>query len=82
MSEARVCAPWHKTPQSTKDAPNFVELREGEVRRINILGTWVNRGAATLPYICLHLVLLSVSGLAQAVVQVCHPIPLNDLRVL
>src|SRR5688572_14721088 len=33
MSEARVCAPGHETPQSTKDAPNFVELRKGEVRR-------------------------------------------------
>jgi hypothetical protein len=41
-----------------------------------------NIQGARLPYICLHLVLLSVSGLAQAVVQVSHPIPLNDLRVL
>jgi hypothetical protein len=54
--------------------------RASELRRIPLLRTRVNR--ARLPYICLHLVLLSVSGLAQAVVQVSHPIPLNDLRVL
>src|SRR5215208_2231836 len=28
-----VCAPWHKTRQSTKNAPNFLEIRDREVRR-------------------------------------------------
>jgi hypothetical protein len=62
------------------DCAKFREPRQREVRRIPLIRTRVNRGG--LPYICLHLVLLSVSGLAQAVVQVSHPIPLNDLRVL
>ena len=59
---------------------NFGEFRIGEVRRTPLLGNSVNKGTATL-YL-LHLVLLGVSGLTQAVVQVSHPIPLNDLRVL
>jgi hypothetical protein len=32
LSERDVCAPSHETRQSTKEAPNFPELREGEVR--------------------------------------------------
>ena len=60
---------------------DFREPDTGEVRRTPLLGNSVNKGAATL-YL-LHLVLLGVSGLTQAVVQVSHPIPLNDLlRVL
>jgi hypothetical protein len=31
-SEGDVCAPWHKARQSTKNAPNFLELRSREVR--------------------------------------------------
>jgi hypothetical protein len=31
-----------KTRQSTMEAPNFVERRKGEVRRIPLLRTWVN----------------------------------------
>jgi hypothetical protein len=34
LCEASVCAPWHKTPQSTKKAPNFGELRVCELPRI------------------------------------------------
>ena len=33
MSKGDVCAPWHKTRQNTKNAPNFLELRQREVRR-------------------------------------------------
>jgi hypothetical protein len=51
-----------------------------EEPRISIPRIPLNRGAATLYLPSLSL--LSVSGLAQAVVQVSHPIPLNDLRVL
>src|SRR5215203_850434 len=41
-SEGNVCAPWHKPRQNTKNAPNFLELRKGEVRRITLPRTWVN----------------------------------------
>src|ERR671910_43497 len=34
LCEWSVCAPWHKTPQSTKKAPNFGELRVRELPRI------------------------------------------------
>src|SRR5215217_2621248 len=43
LCEGSVCAPWHKTLQSTKKAPNFGELRQHEVRRIPILRGWVNK---------------------------------------
>jgi hypothetical protein len=32
-----------QTPQSTNKAPNFVEHRYGEVRRIRLLRRWVNK---------------------------------------
>src|SRR5215210_1156315 len=32
LTEGDVCAPWHKTRQSPKKAPNFRELRKAEVR--------------------------------------------------
>src|SRR5215213_5308933 len=44
LCEGSVCAPWHKARQSTKEAPNFRELRYGEVRRIPIPRTSVNKG--------------------------------------
>jgi hypothetical protein len=34
LCEWSVCAPWHKTPQSTKEAPNFVEFVFHEVREL------------------------------------------------
>ena len=45
MSEACVCAPGHKARQSTKNAPNFLELRKAEVglRRIPLPRTPVNK---------------------------------------
>src|SRR5215212_7421809 len=46
LSKRNVCAPWHKTRQSTKEAPNFLELRQRELRRIPLLGTRVNRARA------------------------------------
>ena len=44
LCEWSVCAPWHKIPQSTKKAPNFVEFGLCELRRIPIPRTPVNRG--------------------------------------
>ena len=50
LSEGDVCAPWHKTRQSPKKAPNFRELRKSEVqlRRLHLLSTSVNRGKPLL----------------------------------
>ena len=42
LPEENVCASWHKTHQSVKEAPNFGELREREVRRIPLPRRWVN----------------------------------------
>jgi hypothetical protein len=42
LCEGGLCAPWHKSRQSTKEAPNFVELRQHEVRRIPLPRTPVN----------------------------------------
>ena len=43
LCEESVCALGHKTRQSTKEAPNFREHRQHEVRRIPLLSTSVNR---------------------------------------
>src|SRR5215210_4031887 len=40
--EGNVCTPGHKVLRSTKEAPNFGELRQCEVRRTPIPRTWVN----------------------------------------
>src|SRR5215204_2311112 len=37
LTEGDVCAPWYKTPQGTKEAPNFRELRACELRRMHLL---------------------------------------------
>ena len=34
LTKGDLCAPWHKTRQSPKKAPNFREYAKGEVRRI------------------------------------------------
>ena len=34
LPEGDVCTPWHKTRQSTKEAPNFRERRKSEVRGV------------------------------------------------
>src|SRR5215208_2760241 len=44
LSQANVCAPWHETRQSTKEAPKFLELRASELRRIPLPRTRVIRG--------------------------------------
>src|SRR5215208_7088648 len=40
LSEGDVCAPWHKTRQSTKEAPNFRESPECELRNYGVLRSW------------------------------------------
>src|SRR5215213_8574000 len=32
LSEGNICASWHKACHSTKEAPNFLELRKAEVQ--------------------------------------------------
>jgi hypothetical protein len=44
LCEGSVCALGHKARQSTKEAPNFRECPKGEVRRISIPRTQVNKG--------------------------------------
>jgi hypothetical protein len=44
LCEGSVCALGHKARQSTKEAPNFRESPKGEVRRILIPRTWMNKG--------------------------------------
>src|SRR5215211_9486328 len=41
-SEGNVCAPGHKARQGTKEAPNFLELRTCDLRRILLPRTPVN----------------------------------------
>src|SRR5215217_3658585 len=49
LSEGDVCAPWHKTRQSTKEAPNFRESPKGEVRRINLPRSTVHTVGSNRP---------------------------------
>src|SRR5215218_871317 len=42
--EVSVCAPEQYVLWSTKKAPNFLESRQGGVRRMHFLGTSVNKG--------------------------------------
>jgi hypothetical protein len=44
LSWANVYAPWHKTRENTKKAPNFSERRQHEVRRKSLLCARMNTG--------------------------------------
>ena len=41
LSEEDICAPWHKACHSTNEAPNFVELRLGEVHGALLSNSYV-----------------------------------------
>src|SRR5918993_5914683 len=83
LSQANVCAPWHETRQSTKEAPKFLELRKAEVRRIPLPRSRVNKsGQASSEarsdytrrccrYLRLHWLLL-LSVLAQEMLRTVH----------
>src|SRR5215211_1587509 len=49
LCEGSVCAPWHKTPQSTEKAPNFLGLRKGEVPRTPIPRSTVHTVGSNRP---------------------------------
>jgi hypothetical protein len=54
LCEGSVCALGHKARQSTKEAPNFREYPKGEVRRIHIPRTRVNKGKKKGRSVMLH----------------------------